>query len=93
MPGQKPEGVSEEQQATYLSQAYHCLAQDPYVQVALWFPLQDEGTTVSGLLRASGSYKPSFTSMQSFLQSGDQLTEPCGTTTGPTISVSTPASR
>jgi hypothetical protein len=88
--GQKQEGVTDEQQATYLSQAYHCLAQDPYVQVALWFPLQDEGAAVSGLLRANGSYKPSFTSMQSFLQSGDQLTEPCGTTTGPTISVGSP---
>jgi len=29
--GQKPEGVSDEQQAIFLSQAYHCLAENPYV--------------------------------------------------------------
>src|ERR1700679_427675 len=41
--GVTAQGVSEEQQATYLRQAYHCMSQDHYVQVALWFPLQDEG--------------------------------------------------
>jgi hypothetical protein len=88
--GQKPEGVTEEQQATYLSQAYHCLTRDPYVQVALWFPLQDEGPIVSGLLRADGSQKPSFAAMRSYLRSGDQWTEPCGALTGPRIMVASP---
>ncbi len=46
--GQKPEGVSEQQQATFLRQAYHCLAQDPYVQVALWFPLADRTASSPG---------------------------------------------
>ncbi len=89
--GQKPEGVSEAQQATYLAQAYHCLAQDPYVQVALWFPLQDEGSDVSGLLRANGSRKPSFTALQAYTHHGDQLSEPCGSFSGPRIDVSAPA--
>jgi hypothetical protein len=89
--GQKPEGVSEAQQATYLSQAYHCLAQDPYVKVALWFPIQDEGPVVSGLLRSNGSHKPSFAAMRSYVRSGDQLTEPCGVFTGPKIALASPS--
>jgi Cellulase (glycosyl hydrolase family 5)/Bacterial Ig domain len=91
--GRKAEGVSEAQQATYLQQAYHCLAQDPYVQVALWFPLQDEGSVVAGLLRANGSRKPSFAAMASYAHAGDSLTEPCGDFSGPSIDVSTPADR
>jgi hypothetical protein len=90
--GKKAEGVTEQQQATYLSQAYHCLAQDPYVQVALWFPLQDEGGIVAGLMRANGSRKPSFAAMQDYATRGDQLTEPCGVVTGPKIRVASPTS-
>jgi hypothetical protein len=91
--GKKAEGVTEAQQATYLSQAYHCLAQDPYVQVALWFPLQDEGGISAGLVRANGSHKPSYAAMQAYTSTGDQLTEPCGVTTGPSISVSSPGNQ
>jgi Cellulase (glycosyl hydrolase family 5) len=89
--GVKPEGVSEEQQATYLTQAYHCLAQAPYVQVALWFPIQDEGVVVSGLVRADGSHKPSFAAMRNYVRNGDTLNEPCGNFTGPKLDVSSPA--
>lgn len=89
--GQKLEGVSDAQQAVYLSQAYHCLAQDAYVQVALWFAMQDEGAAVSGLVRANGSRKPSFTAMQDYARHGDQVTEPCGDFSGPQIDVSAPA--
>jgi hypothetical protein len=89
--GQTAEGVSEEQQATYLRQAYHCLAEDPYVQVALWFDLQDEGAITSGLVRADGSRKPSFAAMRSYAHNGDELTEPCGVFTGPKITVASPA--
>jgi hypothetical protein len=90
--GQKPEGVSEEQQAAYLYQAYHCLAQDPYVQVALWFPIQDEGGLLNGLIRSNGSHKPSFAAMQDYAHNGDHLTGPCGVFTGPQITVSSPGS-
>jgi hypothetical protein len=89
--GQKPEGVTEEQQATYLKQAYHCLSEDPYVQVALWFALQDDGAAVSGLVRANGTRKPSFAAMKAYAAEGDKLTEPCGNFTGPKITVSSPA--
>ena len=89
--GQKPAGVSEETQATYLRQAYHCLEQDPYVTVALWFPLQDGGAAGAGLVRANGSDKPSFTAMRDYVRDGDQLGESCGMFTGPRITVGTPS--
>ena len=55
--GQKPAGVSPQQQATFLLQAYHCLAQDSYVQVGIWFGLQD--TEPFGSPRSSyGSARP-----------------------------------
>ena len=86
--GQKPEGVSEDTQATFLRQAYHCLEQDPYVQVALWFPLADEHGTTSGLIAANGTHKPSYDAMREYAHKGDSLHEPCGTFTGPSIWVS-----
>jgi hypothetical protein len=89
--GQKPQGVSDAAQATYLSQAYHCLAQNPYVQVALWFPIIDEGAVVSGLVRANGSRKPSFASMRAYIHNGDKLKEACGVFTGPKITVAEPS--
>lgn len=89
--GQKLGGVSEEQQASFLREAYHCLAQDPYVQVALWFPLQDEGAVTSGLLRQNGSRKPSFAAMRAYAHEGDKLKEECGTFKGPSIDIASPA--
>lgn len=89
--GRKAQGVTEQQQATYLAQAYNCLAEDPYVQVAIWFPLQDQGADVSGLLRANGSRKPSFAAMQEYAHHGDQLNEQCGDFSGPSIDVAAPA--
>ncbi len=91
--GQKQQGVSDQAQATYLEQAYHCLAHDPYVKVALWFPIQDEGALVSGLVRGDGSHKPSYTAMREFVHKGDQLKGSCGIFTGPKITVASPANR
>jgi hypothetical protein len=89
--GQKAAGVSDQQQATFLRQAYHCLAQDPYVQVALWFPLIDEGAVTSGLIRANGSKKPSWGAMRQYVRDGDTLKEECGTFTGPSIDIASPS--
>jgi Cellulase (glycosyl hydrolase family 5) len=89
--GQTAEGVSDEQQAAYLRQAYHCMAKAPYLKVALWFPLQDEGSALSGLVRADGTHKPSFAAMRSYAREGDKLSEPCGVFTGPKITVDSPA--
>src|SRR5215207_2754943 len=60
--GQKAAGVTEAQQAEFLTQAYRCLAADPYVGVAFWFGLQDiPGGEPGGhgLVRRDGSAKPS----------------------------------
>jgi hypothetical protein len=91
--GHKPEGVTLQRQATYLRQAYHCLAQYPYVQVGLWYPLKDEGGLVSGLVTANGSRKPSFGAMRTYGHMGDQLRGPCGVLTGPKIRIISPANR
>jgi hypothetical protein len=89
--GQKPEGVSEAAQARDLSEAYHCLAQTPYVKVALWFALEDEPDGVlSGLLRSNGSRKPSFAAMRDYARHGDRLKEACGTFRGPNLRVLSP---
>ncbi len=82
--------MTDEQQATYLSQAYHCLAAAPYVQVGLWYPVADEGAVVSGLLRANHSHKPSYAAMRSYIQHGDQLKGACGDFSGPKIKVYDP---
>jgi hypothetical protein len=89
--GHKREGVTYAQQARFLSQAYHCLAQNPYVQVALWYPLKDERAVVSGLVQANGSPKPSFAAMRSYARNGDRLTGSCGVLTGPKIRILSPA--
>jgi hypothetical protein len=89
--GVTAEGVSESEQATFLREAYHCMKEDPYVTVALWFPLQDEHGVLSGLMRSNGSFKPSFAAMRDYAHEGDKLTEPCGVFTGPRIAVRTPA--
>jgi hypothetical protein len=91
--GHKPEGVTLQRQATYLRQAYHCLAQYSYVQVGLWYPLRDEDQLVSGLVTADGSRKPSFATMRAYAHKGDQLREPCGVLTGPRIRVISPVNR
>jgi hypothetical protein len=69
--GQKLAGVSEQAQATYLRQAYRCLAlpQYSYVKVALWFELFDEGTSSApldnyGLLDTDLSPKPAFSAFK-----------------------------
>jgi hypothetical protein len=89
--GQKPQGVSEGTQATYLDQAYHCLEHDPYVKVALWFPVEDEGAVSSGLVSANGTHKPSFAAMREYIHKGDRLKESCGVFSGPKITLASPA--
>jgi hypothetical protein len=88
--GLKPEGVNEAQQAKYLSQAYHCLAAAPYVQLGLWYPIVDEGAVDSGLLRSNLSRKPSYAAMRSYTRHGDQLKGACGDFAGPKITLYDP---
>ncbi len=88
--GQKPQGVSDAQQATFLSQAYHCLATAPYVQVGLWYPIDDEGIVDSGLRRADHTRKPSYAAMRSYIKRGDRMRGGCGDFAGPKIKVYDP---
>ena len=93
--GQKPIGVSQAKQAEYLTQAYRCLAADPYVQVAMWFGLQDiPGAKYAagyGLYRASGAAKPSAAAFKALSRGIAPL--PCGgvkDTSGPDIRIAKP---
>jgi hypothetical protein len=93
--GQKLAGVTPQQQATFLLQAYHCLAQDPYVQVGIWFGLQDTEPFGSprgsyGLLDPSLQPKPAYTALAEYDRYGDRLTEPCGVQQGPTVKLISP---
>ena len=93
--GKKPAGVGEAKQATYLKDAYHCLALDPYVQVGMWFNLQDLSATDTemnryGLLRADHSAKPSWDAFHDVAVNGDQEAGACAKLTGPSITVAAP---
>ena len=87
--GQKPAGVSLETQALFLREAYHCLAQDPYVPVGIWYGLQEtelNGLGGYGLFDQSFQPKPAYHALAQYSRSGDQLSEPCtGTMGGPTV--------
>lgn len=94
--GQKPDGVSEAQQATNLTKAYNCLANDPYVTDALWFTLKDTPQSPKpennhyGLLRPDGSAKPSLNAFKGIVAAGGGSAGPCGDFSGPSIRVVKP---
>ena len=93
--GQKAAGVSESQQAAFLQQAYHCLAEDPYVEIALWFEAKDrapEDTELTryGLRRPDGRDKPSYGAFKDFARTGDKLTGPCGDFSPPSVKIVSP---
>src|SRR5579871_3905349 len=97
--GQKLAGVSPQQQATYLLQAYHCLAQPQYsyVKAAMWFELFDEGSDTApldnfGLLDHGYAPKPAFAAFEQESLHGDQLSGPCGDFTPPRITILHPTS-
>jgi len=92
--GKSPGGVSEETQALYLRQAYHCLAHDPYVQVGIWYGLSETepfGTPRGsyGLLDQNLVPKPAFAALSDYAHDGDSLTEECGTP-APTVKLLRP---
>lgn len=87
--GQKPAGVSLEQQALFLREAYHCLAEDPYVPVGIWYGLQEtelNGLGGYGLFDQGMQPKPAYYALAEYSRHGDQLSEPCtGNAGGPTV--------
>lgn len=93
--GQKAGGVSPQQQATFLSQAYHCLAQDSYVQVGIWYGLQETEPFGSprgsyGLIESNLVPKPAYGALADYAHNGDRLNESCGGQQGPTIRLMSP---
>ena len=95
--GKKLGGVTEAQQATYLQQAYHCLAQPQYsyVKAAMWFEMYNGAAGNApinnyGLLDSSFNPKPAFTAFEDESLHGDQLTGPCGNFNGPAITIAHP---
>jgi hypothetical protein len=94
--GQKAGGVSEADQALFTRQAFHCMAQDPYVRKALAFKLvddaQDNAISRFGMLRGDFSAKPVFAAFSAYAHNGDSLpaSEPCGDLGGPAITIAAP---
>jgi Cellulase (glycosyl hydrolase family 5) len=65
----EPAGVTRDQQALFLTHAYSCLANDPYVENASWFSLQDFNAAEAlgyryGLYDFNGFGRPSLTAFQ-----------------------------
>jgi len=97
--GAKPAGVSEAQQAQFLTQAYECMAADPYLAVTMWFSLQDirdhPGYAAGlGVLRTDGSAKPAYAALKA-LRNGTNVApnRSCGGVVDhepPSVSVSKP---
>jgi hypothetical protein len=94
--GQKDAGVSEAQQAQFLREAYHCLQEDPYVQVAMWFNSRDltgDGSELDsyGLKRADGSERPATAAFRDVAAGRDTVTGPCGDFAAPRVQILSPS--
>jgi hypothetical protein len=92
--GKKLAGVSQQTQATYLTQAYHCLAQPrySYIKAAMWFELQNGGPSGQpldnyGLLNLDYSPKPSFDAFEQISLHGDTQAASCGNFAAPRITI------
>ena len=93
--GQKPAGVTEEQQAAYLLEAMNCLERDPYVTVAMWFNNRDlsgdgKMANMYGLRRYDGSTRPAFDAFRTWGAGGGRSQAPCGDFEGPPVEVLEP---
>jgi hypothetical protein len=89
--GQKDAGVPEPVQAQFLREAYHCMKEDPYLEVAMWFNSRDlrgDGSELDsyGLRRADGSRRPSYDAFKDVARGIDTITGPCGDFVAPTLS-------
>jgi hypothetical protein len=93
--GQKPAGVSEADQATFLREAYHCLKEDPYVEVAMWFNSRDvigDGSELDsyGLRRLDGTQKPAYQAFKDVVAGRDTVIGGCGDFGGPAVNILSP---
>ncbi len=90
--GMKDAGVSEAKQAQFLREAYHCMKEDPYLEVAMWFNSRDlrgDGSELDsyGLRRADGSRRPAYDAFKDVVRGIDTVTGPCGDFVAPTVNV------
>ncbi len=90
--GQKAAGVDEASQAAFLTKAYQCMANDPYLVAAAWFILRDDLSNPAdenryGLLRQDGSAKPA---LGQFRGAGGQGAGECGDFAPPSLTVRAP---
>jgi hypothetical protein len=93
--GQKAAGVDEATQAKYLREAFHCLKQDPYVQVAMWFNNRDlvadgKMNNMYGLLRFDGSRRPAYDALKQVSAGNIGVSGPCGDFGAPTVQILNP---
>ena len=91
--GKKAAGVSEADQARFLTHGFRCMANDPYVVAASWFTYRDDTGNASdenhyGLLRSNGSAKPA---LAAFKTAGAQEAGDCGDFVPPSIRVMAPS--
>lgn len=95
--GKKANGVSQTEQAQYLTQAFQCMANDPYLTGANWFHLQDTSTSPSeelghyGLFSTTGAAKPSLAAFKAVTAAGGGSAGPCGDFDGPSLRITKPA--
>jgi hypothetical protein len=85
-------GVSPDQQASLLTQAYHCLEQDPFVEVAMTYNLRnnwfagdaEDWDSQLGLMRSDWSPKPAYGAFKAYNPGGGGCTyrEVGGSATG-----------
>lgn len=93
--GKKPDGVTRAQQAAFLTHAYQCLANDPYVVDGTWFTLSDTGGSPAelgdyGLLDVNGAPKPSYAAFTAVAKAGGGAAGPCGDFDAPSLTVTRP---
>jgi hypothetical protein len=94
--GKGASGVTEAQQAAFLTQAYGCLAHDDYVVAAAWFTLNDrrdqkpDEINHYGLLDIAGKPKPSYAAFKQVTAANGGSAGPCGDFTAPKVTILTP---
>lgn len=89
--GKKDAGVTQAQQAEFLTRAYSCLAADSYVVAADWYTLFDDPAQGLDELRHYGLVgKPSLDAFKAIVASGGGTAAKCGDFGGPDLNVISP---
>jgi len=92
----KPNGVDTATQASFLTLAYRCLANDPYVEIANWFQLSDTSTQSTdelghyGLFDTRAQPKPSLGAFKAVAAANGGSGGECGDFTPPSLKVIKP---